>query len=585
MALLNRILRFLKAPENRGANILRLFGLIVALILFAIALQTVGDYNDGQRQLTEAKVDDELESLGRVTPFWLMVSQGAAATVAMFGLVIALAMGRLPIGQILSVAMISIGVTLSWSSADLFRNLDSLTISQMGELPSPGAYFGQQLLTCVLFLSVPVLVWAYHRAPLMDKYTLNAVLMPVALIFVALIAIWMIMDLTDNGRDFISAGAGFGMLGRYYLVQMPQMILLVFPITLLLALLYALGQMSKSNEIVSMLCSGQSMARILRPLLILGAYATLLCTVLKYEWAPNADARKQGILNQVSDMASDRKSKGKKAKQAEEWANLGWLYRNSTGNRTWFVGRVPVDLKNKPMRYVAVFWQHGTGKIFRTYRAEEARWDHTRRVWIFRKCMIYEFDEFGTATRSYLYIHEVPDWNETPWHVVGSSTKAEHLGIAGLTVYLRTFEESLDADIPLDTEEARRIRDAELAAASDEENPALTKKLAPFRTHWHYRWAEPFRCFFIVLMAAPLGIVHSRRGVLTGVAAAIGILSALIFLDGVFLALGGSGRAPAWIGAWGPNLILGVVGSVIFWMKQRNKEVPKFRFPKLFAKS
>lgn len=567
---------------------LRGLALVVSLILFVIALNTVEAYNEGQRILNQAKVDGDTEKLPRVTPFWLLICHAAAATSAVFGLVIAMAMGRSPMGQVFSVAMLAIGVTLCWSPADYFANLDRLTASLTGEEPAPGAYLGQQILTCILFLSPPVALWLYYRSPLLDRYTLKGVFMPVSLTFIALIAIWMIMDLTDNGRDFISAGAGFGMLGRYYLVQMPQMILLVLPITLLLSLLYSLGRMSRSNEIVSMLCAGKSMGRILRPLLMAGAYATLICTVLKYEWAPTADGRKDAILNQVGDMASEKKKKKKDSEKAEEWRALGWLYRHSAGNRTWFVGRVPVDLENQPMRYVAIWWQHGTAAMFRTYRAREASWNAETRVWTFKSCMIYEWDEFGTANIVDLPVVEIDDWNETPWHVVSSSLKAEHRGIADLTTYIRTYERSKNADIELSTEEARRAREAELAKNAGREDPALTKKLAPYRTRWHYCWAEPFRCFFIVLMVAPLGIVHSRRGVLTGVAAAIIIFFGLIFLDGVFLALGESGRTAPWIGAWGPNLILGAVGSIIFWAKANNKELPKIRLPKLsklFAKS
>ncbi|MEM7011683.1 MAG: LptF/LptG family permease, partial [Verrucomicrobiota bacterium] len=354
-----------------------------------------------------------------------------------------------------------------------------------------------------------------------------------------------IMDLTDNGRDFISAGAGFGLLGKYYLVQLPQMVMLVLPITLLLSLLFALGRMSRANEIISMLGSGLSLTRVLRPLLIAGGYATLICLVLNYEWAPNADARKEGILAQVSDMAADKKKTSSSSGRDEEWIAQGWLYRNSLGQRTWFVGRVPLDLRTGRMRYVGVFWQHGDAKMFRTYRADYVTWNHEEKIWNFYKCKVYEFDEFGTPKISYFWHHTIPDWNETPWHVISSSKKAEFLGVRELTSFLRS-----NADFP-------------------------PVKLAPYRTHWHVSWAEPFRCLFIVLMAAPLGIVHSRRGVLGGVAGAITIFFGLIFLDGVFLAVGENGSVPPMIAAWAPNIILGVVGGFLLHLKGKNREMPK----------
>lgn len=547
MPLIERIRRFILAPEKRSANLLRLLALAVAAILFAITLDTLDSYHEGQRLINEAKADGEdTEHFSfHTTPFWLVICHSLAATLGALGLMVALAMGRTPFGRVVALFLVAIAVTLTWSPADLAGNLERLTISQMGEEPAPLAYFGQQLLTILFFMSPPFVLWAYYSSPLMDRYVLGNMMMPLLLTFTGLIAIWMIMDLTDNGRDFISAGAGFGLLGKYYLVQLPQMVLLVLPITLLLSLLFSLGNMSRANEIISMLGSGLSLTRVLKPLLIAGAYATLICLVLNYEWAPNADARKVGILAQVSDMVADQKRGKTTSNRNEEWIEQGWLYRNSLGQRTWFVGRVPVDLRTGRMRYVAVFWQHGDGKMFRTYRAEYVTWDHEKRIWNFYKCKYYEFDEFGTPKIQYFYHLTVPDWNETPWHVVSSSKKAEFLGVRELTSFLRS-----NADV----------------------QPA---KLAPYRTHWHVSWAEPFRCLFIVLMAAPLGVVHSRRGVLGGVAGAITIFFGLIFLDGVFLAVGENGTLPPWLAAWAPNLILGGVGCFLLHLKGRNREMPK----------
>ena len=39
-------------------------------------------------------------------------------------------------------------------------------------------------------------------------------------------------------------------------------------------------------------------------------------------------------------------------------------------------------------------------------------------------------------------------------------------------------------------------------------------RLAPYRTQLHYRWALPWVCLLVVFIAAPLGIVYNRRGIL-----------------------------------------------------------------------
>ena len=43
------------------------------------------------------------------------------------------------------------------------------------------------------------------------------------------------------------------LIAKYYFTQVPQILVILLPVALLLALLFCLGRMSRSNEIVSML--------------------------------------------------------------------------------------------------------------------------------------------------------------------------------------------------------------------------------------------------------------------------------------------------------------------------------------------
>jgi lipopolysaccharide export LptBFGC system permease protein LptF len=271
------------------------------------------------------------------------------------------------------------------------------------------------------------------------------------------------------------------------------------------------GSKSDFLSVISMLGAGKSLFTVTRPLLTTGLFCSLTCLALNYQWAPRAEARRQAILEELH----DRRGKEASEKRGRDrYAAKGWMYRNSTNGRTWVVGGVPADLVKGEMRYVAIWWQDETGRIFRTYKAASAKWNHVTREWLLTNCKTYDYDQFGTAQMNVFPKLAVQEWDETPWHILSSSYNAEYLGVPELTTYLQT-----NSSLP--------------------EN-----KLTAYRTTWHFSWSEPFRCLFIVLMATPLGIVHSRRGVLGGVAAAIGILFGLIFLDGVFLELGKTGDMP-----------------------------------------
>jgi lipopolysaccharide export LptBFGC system permease protein LptF len=100
--------------------------------------------------------------------------------------------------------------------------------------------------------------------------------------------------------------------------------------------------------------------------------------------------------------------------------------------------------------------------------------------------------------------------------------------------------------------------------------------LAPFRTQLQYRWALPWTCFVVTIMAAPLGIGYSRRGILASVAAAVGLVFTMNFLIHLFLALGEGDRVSPIVAGWTPNLIFFIIGLYLLRLRATNREAPSF---------
>src|SRR5579862_1166974 len=134
---------------------------------------------------------------------------------------------------------------------------------------------------------------------ILDRYVLKNFLVPFLLCLFGFVAIWLVFDLGDNIGDFIDAKVPLSKVAFYYSTQVPQILVLALPVGLLLALLYALSRMSRTNEIISMLTAGRSLSRILIPLIFVGLCVTGACMVLNYRLAPHADALKKVILDQI----------------------------------------------------------------------------------------------------------------------------------------------------------------------------------------------------------------------------------------------------------------------------------------------
>ncbi len=379
---------------------------------------------------------------------------------------------------------------------------------------------------------------------ILDRYVLQNFLVPFIYCFVGFIAIWLVFDLSDNAGDFLEAKVSIGKILVFYATQVPQITVMSMPIGLLLALLYSLSKMSRANEVISMLTAGRSVTRILMPLMAAGLLAALFCLMLNYELAPHAEGAKKALMDEI---------KGGKKRGSKEQ-----LFRNRASDRTWYVKKMPTNVRSSQpilLADVYVVQQTKAGDIVEKFYAESATFYPAEKTWLLERGKSVKFDRDGNIESEDLWIEgskRIPDWSETPLRIASSNLEPQFLSEPELSDYL-TF----NADFP-------------------------RAQLAPYRTHWHYRWALPWACFIVVFIAAPLGIVYSRRGVLAGVASSIVIFFAMIFLNNFFLALGKGDRIPPFGAAWGPDILFGTVGAFLLYLRSNNREMPSLT--SLFAR-
>ena len=369
---------------------------------------------------------------------------------------------------------------------------------------------------------------------LLDRYILGHFLKAYVYCIAAFVSIWFIFDVSDNISNFLDQRVSRMLILKYYLTQIPQILVTSLPLALLLALLFSLGRMSRSNEIVSMLTAGVSLPRILAPLLAAGFLTTGVSTFLNYSLAPHAEYARKTLLEEQK---SRRPQRGL----------LGQIFRNRTDNRTWFIQQfVPGE---NSFTTVHVVQQDANGNVATNYIATRAIYHPETKAWELERVKVVHYDEPGNITdivdSDSLMI---TDWSETPYRLSSANFRAEYLSVPELQDYLR-----FNSDFP----------------------PTL---LAPFDTQLKYRLALPWVCLVVTLIAAPLGVGYSRRGILSSVAAAIILVFAMNFVMHLFLALGEGARISSWVAAWTTNLIFGVLGLILLYYRATNREPPRLSF-------
>ena len=370
---------------------------------------------------------------------------------------------------------------------------------------------------------------------ILDRYVLKNFLVPFAYCFCGFIAIWLIVDLSQNASDFIDANASAWRVFYYYMTQVPAVIVVSLPVAMLLSLLYSLSHMSRCNEIISMLTAGQSVARIMVPLMAAGLVATAASTLFSYRLAPHAEAVKKVEFERLRGRRVDSVLSAQ-------------LFRNRADNRTWFVQKMRKG--SNELDGVDIHVEDSNQNITRKYYARRAIYSPATGKWNLERGMTVNFDTEGNITGEDLWLEggrTIDHWSETPWRIASSNLDPQILSVPELRDYLR-----FNWDFP-------------------------GTLLAPYRSYLLYRWAMPWWCMIVVFIAAPLGIVFSRRGVLAGVASSIFIFFSAMFLDQLFLAMGKGSRISPGAAVWTPRIFFGIIGFFLLWLRSTNREMPKLR--------
>src|SRR2546428_6363583 len=132
---------------------------------------------------------------------------------------------------------------------------------------------------------------------LLDRYVIRNFLQAYIYCIAGFISIWLIFDISDNISTLLDERVGLVLAVQYYITQVPQVFIILLPVSLLLALLFSLGRMSRANEIVSMLTAGVSVPRVLVPLIAIGLLTVAATMALNYSLAPHAELARKTFLS------------------------------------------------------------------------------------------------------------------------------------------------------------------------------------------------------------------------------------------------------------------------------------------------
>jgi len=238
----------------------------------------------------------------------------------------------------------------------------------------------------------------YYCSSIIDRYLIRELLRCFGICFAAFFSLLILMEVQNNGSDVADASTKEAV--GFFLIQLPAMMMMILPYSLMLSLLWCLGKLSKSQEIVSMIQSGRSMLRIMSPLLVFGLFLTVTTMVFSYHWAPFAEGYKRALLREL---------KGEPETAA---TNVG--YQDPDLQRMWTVGY---------------------------YEAETALWLEASRSWELKNGVRWTFrdenNQIKDSPKAELFEEVTLQLKETPWQIIRPGLEPTHLGIPELASWIQ----------------------------------------------------------------------------------------------------------------------------------------------------
>lgn len=347
---------------------------------------------------------------------------------------------------------------------------------------------------------------------MMRKFTLYFI--PTLMVVMGLFFLFTFFELIN---DVLARNIPYSTLLEYFFFLTPQILLLLVPISVLIATLIAFGTLEKTNQMVAFKSSGISVYRLALPVLVLAAGVSGGIFIIQEHILPSANQRQDNLRNVI------------KGRPAQTYYQHGrnWIFGGEERlyHYSYFdpesgvfaeLSLYRLDLENYRIR------QH--------VYARRAEWDPVAEAWGLHRGWQRHFEEdgngFNTFDQQLLFLPEYPEYFSRE---VKESSKMSYREL-----------EAYIAGLQLGGFEVDHLR-----------------------TELHKKISFPVVNLIMAFLGVPFALSVGRKGALYGIAA--GVLIGIIYWGafGLFGVLGVSGMLAPVMAAWGPNVVFATLTGLL----------------------
>ncbi len=346
------------------------------------------------------------------------------------------------------------------------------------------------------------------RLRILDRYLLASWVRIYLLTALGLPLLVIVIKLSEDTKRMLSRGLSLGevLLARV-VYGLPEEMAQAMPAAVLFATVFTLVNLGRHNELTAAKASGQSFHRLIRPLLLAAAVASLVAFAVG-EIAPGATQRKLEL------------EKAREARPSENRWNF--VFRGEEG---WVYAIRSLDASQGMLRF-PVLEREGTGPAYPGLAivADSASWDSLAGRWRLRhgvSRVLVGGDPVVTLAFDRLE-HRV--FTQRPAALLAEAKSQKAMNYRELGRYIDDLGRSGNN----------------------------TDKLVVRR---ELKLAVPVTCLIIALFGAPLAVAAPRQGAAVGVAISLATTILFLLLVQLSEAVGAGGTIDPVAAAWVPNLL------------------------------
>jgi LPS export ABC transporter permease LptF/LPS export ABC transporter permease LptG len=370
----------------------------------------------------------------------------------------------------------------------------------------------------------------------LDRYVLREISGPLGLGFLVYTFILLLQYLFQSAEMIIQRGLPVSTVLTLLLHVIPSTCVVTIPMSMLFAILIAVGRLSSDSELIALRSCGISLMTLFRPILILSTLLAAVNVYLSVQVMPRSNHSLELLQLEIA------------ARSVSQQVQPRVFYEEWPG-KVVYVFEIPQG----QTRWKGVFFADTVPRGDR-HQVTLAEWGEPR-VDAAGELLVLSLENAVTHTmnlkdpRDYQVIHQ-ESWNVVLEDQFTSRKRAEIS--ATKSVRARDLQELWEwIQDPYSTEEMRNVAWVQI----------------------HKNFSIPFACLVFGLLALPLGFSNRRGGRSSGFALSL----LVIIVYWIILSQGEEaaryGKMEPWLAMWLPNFLFGALGLMLLTRRNRDRSL------------